>query len=152
MSAAWPQIAGWLVTTLPTLSGWSTVTVYDGEPDTGDSPTDYATVGWTASGDTAGEFTEVTSEDGLFVAEQGHVFLDIVCQTGDTDLASVRTRCFGLLEPLRALVKADATLGGLLSANGDVSITGQPLNIKNQAGVAQAIVVTFGYSTLVWDL
>src|SRR6185312_2362206 len=152
MSAAWPAVCGWLLTTLPTLPGWSGVIVFDGELDSGDSPTDYATVGFTSSGDVGGEFTEVTSDDGLFVNEQGHVYVDIVCQSGDTDLASVRSRCFGLLDSLRAVVKADTTLGGVLSVNGDVSITGQPLNIKNQAGVAQAIVVTFAYETLVFDL
>jgi hypothetical protein len=152
MSAAWPAVAGWLLTTLPTLPGWSGIVVYDGEPDTGDSPTDFATVGFTTSGDVGGEFTEVVSDDGLFVNEQGHVYVDIACQSGDSDLATVRSRCFGLLDSLRAVVKADHTLGGVLSANGDVSIICQPLNIKNQAGVAQAIVVTFGYQTIVFDL
>ncbi len=97
MSAAWPAVAQWLVTTLPALSGWGGDTVFDGQPDTGDSPTDYATVGYTASGDVGGEFTEVTSDDGEFIVEQGHVFLDVVCQSGDSPpvdtLAQVRTRC-----------------------------------------------------------
>lgn len=156
MSAAWPDVVGWLLTTCPGLSGWEQVTVFDGQPDSGDSPTDYCTVGWTTSGDVGGEFSQETSEDGMGVTETGHVLMDVVCQSGNDPtgqvepLADVRTRCFSLLDALRAVANADPTLGGLLAANADVSLTVQPLNIKNQAGSAQALVVTFGYFTDMW--
>jgi hypothetical protein len=153
MSTAWPQVVSWLNTTLPALFG---VTGFDGPPNTGDSPVDYVTVGWTNSGETGGEFSSVESLDGLGVEEQGHVLFDVACQSANDAtpaqaLSEVRGRGFGYLDQLRTVMWADPTLGGILSANATVSLTNVIVqNISNQAGTAVALVVTFEYTTVTW--
>ena len=152
MATVWPNVVNWLLTTLPTLPGWSAVAVIDAAPvPGGQDDTSYITVGYTGTGDTGGQYTQTESLDGFGVDEAGHVLCDLVYQTGDDQMSVVRSAAFALVDALRARVKSDRTLGGVLSPNGTVSISVDPLNVQNTAGVAQSLLLTFAYTTVTWN-
>jgi len=143
---AWPGVVGYLLTTLPTLPGWSAVDVYDGEPVTGSDPTDWVSVGYITD-DHGGTFTRNNNPDGSGVDEVGDVRCDLTCQSGDSGLADVRARAFTLASALDRHLNADRTLGGVLSQNGTTTLTVGVLSIEAPTGVAQSLSLTVSYTT-----
>jgi len=143
---AWPGVVSYLLTTLPTLPGWSAVDVYDGEPVTGSDPTDWCSVGYITD-DHGGTFTRNNNPDGSGVDEVGDVRCDLTCQSGDSGLAAVRARAFGLASALDRKLAADDTLGGVLSQNGTVTLTVGVLSIEAPTGVAQSLSLVVAYTT-----
>lgn len=151
MATAWPAVTTWLVTT--TRSLWSPTLVLDGPTTSGDIPTAYALIGFSAgdtNADTPGQFTLTTSPDGLGVDESGHVNAQIVVASGDDDFSGPRVTAFGMFDALYAAVVADQTLGGVLAVNGNSAVAAVPGYVTNSLGVAFSLAVTLSYTTDRW--
>ena len=146
MGAQWPLVVGRLLVLLPTLPGWSNVTIFDGPPVTADVAADYVTVGYVAD-DTGGTYVQVQTPDGFRCEETGTVRSQLSSVTGDTDLASVRTRVFALIDQVQAAVRADRRLG-VLSPEGTTELDVDVLSLQNSGGAAQSVVFTLHYLTI----
>lgn len=147
MSAAWPALVNRLVAHLPTLPGWSGVSVYDGPPVTADAPTDYVTVGFVVGEDFGGAYEQTRNGDGGWqgaLEESGTVRSEVVCSTGDVDMPSVRARAFALVDAWEAWVSADERLGVLgPSSISSLSVDVQPA--QTTSGSVQRLAVTLVY-------
>lgn len=147
MATQWPLVVQRLLVMLPALPGWSGVKVYDGLPVTGDAPSDYVTVGYVSS-DVAGSYQTVMSPDGYQWEETGVVRSELASVSGDGDLSEVRGRMFGLLDALDASIRADRTLGGVLSREATTELVVDVMSVQNSAGAAQSVVFTVHYFTV----
>lgn len=147
MATQWPLVVNKLVTLLPTLSGWTNVTVYDGAPVTGDIPVDYATVGYVAD-DQAGTYNLIQDPDGVQWQEAGTVRSQLTCVTGDADLSTMRTRTFALVDALETYVRNNRTLGNTLSPEGTTELTVEVLSIQSGTGAGQTVIFTLQYFTV----
>ena len=147
MAAQWPLVVARLLTLLPTLPGWSAVTVIDGPLVSADVPTDYVTVGY-VEGDNAGAYTTTQDPNGSQWAEAGTVRSQLNCVTGDADLAGMRTRVFALADAFEASVRADRTLGGVLCTYGTSELDVDVLSLQNSSGTAQQLTFTLRYFTV----
>ena len=148
MSAAWPLIVDRLLVLLPALPGWADVEVFDGPPVTQDAPADYVTVGFVVGRDDAGNY-EQTRNGGNgggwqgALEETGTVVSEVVCSSGDTDIAIVRDRAFALVDAWEAKVSEDERLGILPpSSTSSLSVDVQPIN---RGGASQRLTVTLSY-------
>ncbi len=146
MSAAWPVVKRRLVVLLPTLPGWSQVAVFNGPPVTGDAPSDYCTVGYVPGEDFGGSYEQTrngTAWQGA-LEETGTIRSEIVCATGDVDLAAVEARAFALADAWEAEISRDETLGVLYpSSTSSLAVDVQP--VQTTSGAAQRLVVTLTY-------
>lgn len=147
MAAQWPLIVAHLVELLPTLPGWDQVTVFDGPPITGDDPPSYATVGYVEN-DQAGTYTQVQDPDGFSRQEGGDVRSQLVCRTGDDDLAGMRTLLFSLVDALDDHIRADRRLDGVLSPQGTSELVVDVLSLQTETGTAQTAVIALHYTTI----
>lgn len=144
MSAAWPLIKRRLVEHLPNLPGWSQVAVYDGPPVTGDSPTDFVTVGFVRGEDFAGSYEQTPPVGPWSMEEAGTLRSELVCATGDTDLPGMELRAFALVDAWQEWVTADPKLGVLNpSSTASLAVDVQPQ--QTTAGAVQRLVVTVSY-------
>jgi hypothetical protein len=152
MAAQWPRIVSGLVALLPTLTGWSGVSVFDGAPITADDPLDYCTVGFVnavATDDVAGSYMTSQDPDGFQIQETGQIRCQITVQTGNVDtMSAMRSAMFALTDALDAAIRLDRTLGGLLAPASDVSLAVDVQSIQNQGGTAQSAVFTVHYFTV----
>lgn len=147
MSAQWPNVLNWLTTTVPTLAGWSAVTVFDGPPVTGDNPFVYFTVGY-VSGDQAGSYTQAQDPSGFQLQETGEVKCELVINNGDGSVPAARAQGFALLDAIEAAIRADRRLAGTLPPQSDVTTAVDVLSVENAAGAAEAFVFTVHYFTV----
>jgi hypothetical protein len=145
MAAAWPLVVSRLVAYLPTLPGWSGVTVVDGQPLSADYPGDFVTVGYSTGEDFGGAYEQTYTGGGL-LDEAGTVRSELVCQTGDVDLPGMRARAFALVDAWQAWVSSTANLGLGITLSAALSVDVQP--IQNTAGTAQRLTVTLSYSAI----
>jgi hypothetical protein len=148
MSAQWPRVAGWLSTTLPTLPAWAGVTVFAGEPNTGDTPAVYATIGYVPDSFGAGSYSSAQTPDGARLGETGQVRSLIVASSGDTDTAQYVADVFALVDALEVLIRADRTLGGTLSLDSQVSVEVGVNSVENLLGTAASLLVIVHYYTV----
>ena len=146
MATQWPLVVARLLTLLPTLPGWSAVTVLDGPLISVDVPTDYITVGYVTS-EVAGNYASVQEPDGFRYGETGDVQSQLNCTTGDSDLPGVRARAFALADAFDAAVRADRRLG-VLSAEGTSELSVQVESLENAAGTATVLILTLHYFTV----
>jgi len=146
MATQWPLIVARLVALLPTLSGWSGVTVIDGPLVSADVPTDYVTVGYVAD-DQAGTYNMQQDPNGFQYIEVGTVRSQLNCSTGDADLVGMRARVFALIDSLDAAIRADRRLG-VLSPAGTSELEVEVLSMQNANGTAQSLVFTLMYQTV----
>lgn len=145
MAIVWPHVVQYLVDTLPTLPGWDQVYVSDGPMNTRADPGDVALVGHVTD-DTAGSFTLLHEYDYL-MTEDGVVRVELTCKTGADSLVLMRTRAFVLLDALDAHLRADQTLGGLLTNGVSAWLSaGDVLSVVG-SGAAQNVVCTVSYHT-----
>lgn len=147
MAAQWPLVHARLVALLPTLSGWPSE-VYDGPPVTGDNPARYATVGYVFGEDGGGSFTTDTAGNGFQIVESGSVRGEIVATTGAADLVTVRAQAFAMADALEASIRADRTLGGVLSAQGTAVLRVDVLPTQTTQGATQRLPFTVDYTTV----
>jgi len=146
MATQWPIIKARLIALLPTLPGWSGVTVINGPLVSADVPDDYVTVGYVAD-DQAGTFNTQQDPNGFQRIEVGTIRSQLNSTTGDTDLDAVEARMFALFDSLDAAVRADRRLG-VLSPAGTSECEGEVLSLKNANGTAACLVFTLLYQTV----
>lgn len=142
----WDAIYAWLLTTyLPTLSGLSANTVFDGTPLTQDQLLTYAAVGEEdPSGFADGDYDEIDA----LVAESGEIAITFVSRSGDDDLAPHRTTTKAWVDALRTYVKANQTLGGLLMQGSTVTVGRvETRQQKTSGGVRVERAVSLRYFT-----
>jgi len=145
MSAQWPRVKSWVAAKLPTLPGWSSVTVFAGTPTTGDSPQAYATVGYVRDGE-AGSYSQTRSDDGFRWVENGELHCQLVCTSGDMTPGTFEASVFALIDALEANLRADRSLGGTLPPDSQVD-----LDVTVQQfiqGTAATLVLTIRYLTV----
>ena len=143
MTTAWPVVAAKLVD-LFTAAGASQV--FYGQPVTASSAKEYVTVGFVEDDDGGGYAIEPIY-DGTMLGETGSVVCQIVAQSGDTDISVHRSRVFAIADAFQAAVRADRTLGGVLSTDGTCTTEVAVRGLQNQGGSAQSLVITANYST-----
>jgi hypothetical protein len=141
VNAALPLVIDATVNLLPTLPGWSGVTVYDGPQVVGDTPREYVTVGFVDGEDFGGTFEPIAGLGDL-LEESGSLRSEIVCWTGDVDFPGMRARAFGLFNAWNAAVQDDVSLGGVVAA---ASLSGEVVPVQNDKGSAVRLVVTLSY-------
>lgn len=146
MAPQWPAVVDRLVSLLPTLPGWESVTVFDGPVPTGQTPTDYVTVGY-VSDDNAGVYNSTLYGEGSQYSEQGSIVSHLVCQTGNANIPAMRARVFALIGALEDEIRADRRLG-VLSQEGYCDLTVDVQSISNARGSAQALNFTINYFTV----
>jgi hypothetical protein len=151
MAAQWPLVAERLVALLPTLPGWSGVEVFDGPPVTGETPAQYATVGY-VSDEHAGTYNTTLGPNGQQTVETGQVISQLVCATGDSDegdveVSSMRSQAFALMDALDAEIRRDRRLG-VLSQEGTTDLAVDVLSVSNRQGTACSLVFTLTYFTV----
>ena len=146
MAAQWPLVVDRLVALLPTLTGWDQVAVFDGPPTTGDDPNNYCTVGYVED-DQGGTYDSVQHPNGFQYEETGEVRSQLVCRTGDDDLAGMRALLFSLADALDDAIRADRRLG-VLSPQGTSELVVDVLSVSNESGIAQAAVIALRYFTV----
>lgn len=144
MAVLWPAVYAWELAALPTLPGWSDVAVYDGPPVTGDDPEWYVTVGWVNDPE-AGTWQRQRAPSGMEMLEEGDIRSTLTCQTGDVDLASMRTKAFDLINEFAATVEVDRSLGGILPPQSEVSVAATVQSIQNPQGSAQSVTFALHY-------
>jgi hypothetical protein len=142
VNVALPLVIDATLALLPTLSGWSQVTVYDGPQVTGDTPRDYVTVGFVDGEDFGGTFDPIPGLGDL-LEEAGSLRSEIVCWTGDVDFPGMRTRAFALFNAWNAAVQDDVSLGGVVTA---ASLSGEVVPVQNDKGSAVRLVATLAYT------
>lgn len=145
--AVWPAIVEQQKTLLPTLPTWSGVQLYDGPPLTGDTPTEYLTLGFVLGEDYGGTY-EQAEGPGPFMQETGQLRSELVVLSGESDvLAALRTRAFALTDAWAAAIRADQTLGGVMqpSSTASLAVDIQPVQTRT-GGVVQRLTVTVNYS------
>ncbi|GAC1374656.1 MAG: hypothetical protein NVSMB4_02320 [Acidimicrobiales bacterium] len=146
MSAQWPKVVNRLLTLLPTLPGWSGVTLFDGPPVTGDNPNLFATIGYVKD-DQAGNYTSTQHDDGFNRHETGEVKCELVVNSGDPGLSGVRAQAFALMDALDASLRSDRRMG-VLSPEGTSTLVVDVLSITDPAGTAQALTFAVHYTTV----
>lgn len=149
MATAWPGVVSWLLTTLPTLPGWSSVDIIDGAPLESTPAADYVTVGFVDGSAGDNTFTLTADPDGFSVEESGSVRCRLVSVTEQSEaLAAVRARVFTIFDALADAVKADRRLGNTLSPQGTATITADAQSITNNTGSAVALMFSLTYTTV----
>lgn len=144
----WPHILDWHVQNLPTITGITNV--YE-RPVTAASPGSYITVGFTASGDTQGEWSQSYAQDDYGIVEEGHILCDVVAQSGSTDLKTSRDAAVAIVDAWDTALRQDKSLGGLLSANSTIWLTAIPVTAQNSQGSGTRLIVTVQYRCETWD-
>jgi len=145
--ALWPLVVDRLVQLLPGLPGWAGVSVFDGPPATGSTPAQFATVGYVAGEATSGNYTRQQAPDGFRYEETGSVVSQLVCETGDVAIPSMRLAVCGLADQIDAAIRLDRTLG-VLSPEGYCTVLVDVVPLSNQQGTGVALTFTLTYYTV----
>jgi len=144
VATQWPVVHARLVALLPALAGWSAVQVFDGPPITGDTPNDYATVGYALAEESAGTFSHERSGGGYQVEETGTVRCELVSLSGQTDLTDVRARAFALMDALEESIRSDQTLG-VMPQGSTAALEVDVVPIQTDRGAQQRLPFTVRY-------
>ncbi len=147
MAAQWPRVLDRLVVILNTLPSWVDVQVIDGLPISADVLTDCVTVGY-VSDDNSGNYTLNQDPSGFQWVEVGVIRSELSCVNGDSNLATMRARMFGLLDALEESVRADRTLGGVLSPQGTAELVVDVRSVQDISGAEQSVVFCRNYTTI----
>lgn len=146
MSAQWPHVKAWIAATIPTLAGLDDVTVFAGPSPSGASPARFVEVGF-VDDDNGGSYQRTPAYDGTVWTETGEIRTKIVAQSGSGDPSGAETQAFAVADALDAKVRADRTLGGVLSQDGFVDTLVDVVSVSNANGTATGLVYVLRYST-----
>ena len=141
----WDAVYGWLLAYLPTLTGLKDV-VFDGTPLTQNQLLGYASLG---DEDPSGFAEEDATEPiDTLLGENGEIVVKFVSRSGDADLAPHRVSTKAWVDALRAHLKSDQTLGGLLTQGSWVTAGRmETRQQKTPGGVRVERAVTVRYFT-----
>lgn len=143
MNTAWPTVVDRLLVLLPTLPGWSTVTVSDGPYVGSDYPMQFCTVGYVEGEDFGGTFDPILT-GGNLQQEDGTVVAELACQSGNVTTSSVRSQAFTLVAAVTDALEADETLG--VAGVGAITLSASVAGLQNDAGSEVRVVLTFSYT------
>lgn len=130
------------------------VKVFDGSPDTDQPPDEFLSIGFSRAEDEGSVDGDTTDQGNHTCAESYMVHCLLSVATGDTGpgtVAARRTRAAELWGMYAGAIRADPTLGGVLTAGGRASCTGfawiygPSLQGGTYAEVAFDVAVTAGY-------
>lgn len=145
MSTQWPIVVSRLVALLPTLPGWSAVSVYDGQPLTSAPAGSLCTVGYIEDED-AGNYTDAASVIGnMFTTEAGEVRCRLVVSDGGSTMATVRASAFALADALRDHLRGDPLMG-VLPQGSTTSLRVGIGSAQNGQGAGQRLDFILSYS------
>jgi hypothetical protein len=123
--------------------------VYDGPVVVTSTPTDYLVIGGTEDPD-----DEPSSFDqdwnGLGARgkiEQGEITCAVLVGTGGEDVKAARDRALEVIDEVETLVRADPSLGGVLSGGWCQVSSGRHTQRLNSQGLYVRIVFTVAYNT-----
>lgn len=141
----WPKIPPAILALAPTITGWADVTVYNGEPVPRPSDGRYFIVGLVTDETSAGTFNqEPGTVDGLR-DESGEVRCELAIGVGESDVLDVvLSDAYVLLNALDAALRADETLGGVLTGASFVTLAGDFVPIKSN-GTAVRVPLSIQY-------
>lgn len=146
MGNYWLPLQQRLVTVLPTLSGWSGVTVYDSMPTTAAAPAVYCTVGY-LSDEHEGLYKTTFAPDGVRYMEQGSVSCHLVARTGSVDIPSMRATVFALADTFETYWRGDRKLG-VLPPDSEIGLTVDVMLTADENGTAAALAFTLDYTAI----
>lgn len=147
MAVQWPLVKAALVSTWQAAAGPADV-IYAGVPTTSDLPARWVTVGYLDDGNGAasGTWKQTLSNDGVQYDEVGEVHCTLQVQGGD-DEATTEASAFAFYGVLDAAVRASKRLGGALSGNGFIDLTGELIPYASGTGSRAVMAITVTYST-----
>jgi len=143
VAVLWPIVRDRLVEILPTLPGFTSVTVYDGPVTSGDTPGTYVTVGWQPVTEevSAGSFTQLEGPDGFSVTEDGAVLMEFAAVTGDSTVPDA----FAMYGALATWLQANPRLG-ILVPGSLASLQVEVAEAQNTSGAVQRLLVALLYT------
>lgn len=150
MSAQWPLIVKQLANVwLPGLNGWGGVTVSQGRLVGTGQPNQYCTVGFVEGDETrAGSYRQTRDPDGTRYQETGNILSQIITRTAATDIPGQQDVLFAMCDAFEASVRADRTLGGVLSRDSNLDLLVEVLTNVTTGGTAESAVLTLNYYTV----
>jgi hypothetical protein len=148
MATKWPSIVSTLVTLWQGAAGPDDG-VYLGPPVTSDIPLRWVTVAWAEddAGAASGSPRRVQIYDGSTWSESGTVLCEIVAQAESSDLGAVMASAWQFFDVLTAAVEADRTLGGVLSPDSSIELTGDGFPEADGTAAIFHIRATVTYTT-----
>jgi hypothetical protein len=147
MAVQWPLVKAALVSTWQTACG-PTDAVYAGVPTTSDLPSRWVTVGYmeTGTGPASGTWKQTLANDGFQYDEAGEVHCTLEVQSGD-DEATTEASAFAFYGVLDSAVRSSKRLGGVLSGNGYIELTGELIPYASGTGSRTVMAITVTYLT-----
>jgi hypothetical protein len=148
MAAQWPLVVDQILTTLPTLTGWGQVTVFDGAAYDAANAS-YVTVGHASDGiiTTAGSYSSQQHPNGAQRLESGSVACQLMCTDDDPEQATNRSAVFALMDALEAWVREDRRLGGVLSQDGTSDLAVDISSSQNVPDSSYSLMFSINYTT-----
>jgi hypothetical protein len=123
--------------------------VFDGPPNTADALTEYVVVGGTDDpDDDAGEFDQVWNGIGASAKQEtGSVVCATLVSTGDDVVKTARDRALVILGEVETALRADKTLGGVITSGWCEMSSGRPRQRRNSNGLYVRVEFTVDYQT-----
>ena len=141
---------GAVVDALVTLVDATSVThVFDGPPNTADTLDEYVIVGGTDDpDDDAGEFDQDWAGIGRQSKnETGEVTCAVLVGTGNDVVKTARDRALVVVGEIETALRADPTLGGVLSAGWSHLSEGRPRQRRNANGLYVRVTFTVAFQS-----
>lgn len=147
MAIQWPAVKAALVSTW-LAAAESDDAVYPGVPTTDDLPARWVMVGYqdVGTGASYGRWQQTLNSDGVQYDEVGEVHCQIEAQSGD-DQSITEQSAFDFYAVLDAAVRNSKRLGGVISGNGFVDMSGELFPYASGSGSRSVITVTVTYTT-----
>ncbi len=143
----WPKVPAAVIALVEAIPAWSQVKVFDGRPVMTAPPPLRFTVGYVEDEGGAGDFNQEPGDvDGLR-EETGAVRCELVAQEGGSSLSAKRAQVADLIDALDAALRADQTLGGLLSQGDSVVLGADFLPVQNTSGASVRVAMSIQYVT-----
>jgi hypothetical protein len=122
---------------------------FDGPPNTADTLAEYAIVGGTDDpDDDAGEIDQTWAGIGAGAKQEtGEVVCAVLVGTGDDVVKTARDRALVLFGEVETALRADKTLGGVITSGWCEMASGKPRQRRNTNGLYVRIEFTVRYQT-----
>jgi hypothetical protein len=145
-TSRWGAVVDALVVLVGTTSA---AQVFDGPPNTADSLTEYVTVGATEDpDDDGGEIGQEWNGIGAGTKQEtGQVVCAVLVGTGDDVVKTARDRALVIFGEVETALRADKTLGGVITSGWCEMSTGRPRQRRNTNGLYVRVEFTVDYQT-----
>jgi hypothetical protein len=145
-TSRWGAVVDALVVLVDTTSA---AQVFDGPPNTADSLTEYVTVGATEDpDDDGGEIEQEWNGIGAGTKQEvGRVVCAVLVGTGDDVVKTARDRALVIFGEVETALRADKTLGGVITSGWCEMSIGRPRQRRNPNGLYVRIEFVVTYQT-----